>query len=73
MEQLALNRVGRESRWEIKEVSIEEANQIMYDTIKAWQRARREIFAYPMKPNPDERQLALWRALGDAEHALMDL
>ena len=57
----------------IKEVTLEEAHQIMYDAIRAWQRARKEIFAYPMKSNPDEKQLALWRALGDAEHALMDL
>lgn len=57
----------------IKEVTLAEANQIMYDAIKSWQRARKEIFAYPMKATPDEKQIALWRALGDAEHALMDL
>lgn len=57
----------------IREVTLEEAHQIYHDAIKAWQRARREIFAYPMKSTPDEKQLALWRALGDAEHALMDL
>lgn len=57
----------------IKEVTLAEAHQVYYDTVKAWQRARKEIFAYPMKSTPDEKQLALWRALGNAEHALMDL
>lgn len=45
----------------------------MYDALKAWQRARKEIFAYPMKTPPDEKQLALWQALADAEHDLMSL
>lgn len=54
------------------EVSASEAAGIMLDAIREWQRARKAIFRYPMKPNPDEEQLALWRALGDAEHKLMD-
>jgi hypothetical protein len=55
------------------EVSASDAANIMLDAIRRWQRARRAIFAYPMKPNPDAEQLALWRELGDAEHALMDI
>jgi len=56
----------------IKEVSASEAADLMLNAIREWQRARKAIFAYPHKSNPDAEQLALWRRLGDAEHLLMD-
>ena len=41
--------------------------------IVEWQEARKAIFGYKMKNEPDAEQMALWERLGRAESALMKL